>query len=83
MNEWIKQLAEQAGAYMPGPMGIAGGHPAVGFQDLELFEKFAELIVKECADVAKTLHYPHFGQESEDYEERFDVSFKEHFGFNN
>jgi hypothetical protein len=41
MNERIKQLAEQAGM---GPMGIAFSS--------EIMQKFAELIVKECAKVA-------------------------------
>jgi hypothetical protein len=42
MNERIKQLAEQAGF---NPYNYQGGNSA-------LFEKFAELIVRECAEVA-------------------------------
>ena len=45
MNEQIKQLAEQAGFYYTDKTGFitpAGCDPA----------KFAELIVKECADIA-------------------------------
>jgi len=54
MNERIKELAKQAGFAMeidndpnspPGWWG-AGHDPT--------FEKFAELIVRECADIAKT-----------------------------
>ena len=39
MNERIKQLAREAGFY---------ANP-----DVEKFEKFAELIVKECLDIAQ------------------------------
>jgi hypothetical protein len=45
MNERIKQLAEQAGFYYTDKTGFitpAGCDPA----------KFAELIVRECADIA-------------------------------
>ena len=43
MNERIKELAEQAGMhdFVLEAMGIG-----------EEFEKFAELIVRECADIA-------------------------------
>ena len=43
MNERIKELAEQAGF---NPYNYEGANAA-------LFKKFAELIVQECADVAK------------------------------
>ena len=39
MNERIRQLAIEAGFY---------ANP-----DVEKFEKFAELIIRECADIAK------------------------------
>jgi len=41
MNEKIKQLAEQAG-YLPDMFGI-------GHWDMPECQKFAELIVRECA----------------------------------
>ena len=41
MNERIKQLAEQAG-YLPDSFGI-------GHWDMPEFQKFAQLIVAECA----------------------------------
>jgi len=51
MNERIKQLAEQAGLrftqLMSNPMV-----PVVDGKETDL-EKFAELIVKECAEVCK------------------------------
>ena len=43
MNERIKELAEQAGI---GPWGITID------KSTEIFQKFAELIVKECANRA-------------------------------
>jgi hypothetical protein len=51
MNERIKQLAEQAGLrftqLMSNPMV-----PVVDGKETDL-EKFAQLIVKECADIAE------------------------------
>ena len=43
MNERIKQLAREAGFY---------ANP-----DVEKFEKFAELIVRECTDIANGTRY--------------------------
>ena len=62
MNERIKQLAEQAGFYYTDKTGFitpAGCDPA----------KFAELIVKECADIA---------DKAEPY--KANELIKEHFG---
>jgi hypothetical protein len=50
MNERIKELAEQAGF---NPYNYQGSN-------LALFEKFAELIVRECANVADE-NYIHRG----------------------
>ena len=44
MNGRIRELAEQAG-YLPDMFGI-------GHWDMPEFQKFAELIVRECADIA-------------------------------
>jgi hypothetical protein len=44
MNNQIKKLAEQAG-YLPDMFGI-------GHWDMPECKKFAELIVKECAEIA-------------------------------
>ena len=48
MNERIKELAEQAGYKHSDAVGMC--------EDYAYFdhEKFAELIVKECAEIAKT-----------------------------
>ena len=45
MNKRIKELAEQAG-YLPDMFGI-------GHWDMPECQKFAELIVKECAKVCR------------------------------
>jgi hypothetical protein len=44
MNERIKQLAEQAGI---GPWGITID------KSTEIFQKFAELIVRDCASICE------------------------------
>ena len=44
MNEQIRELAEQAGFY------VAMFDP--GNKDNAMIEKFAELLVRECADIA-------------------------------
>ena len=58
MNERIKQLAEQAGMIV----GDAGEFDMAKFMPKEV--KFAELIVRECADIAKKVD----GDESDDYQ---------------
>ena len=64
MNERIRQLAEQATTYHNGGLGT----------EIELFdkEKFAELIVRECASVCENSNYE-FGT-------IFTKMIKEHFG---
>ena len=57
MNERIKQLAEQAGMIV----GDAGEFDMAKFMPKEV--KFAELIVRECADIAKKVD----GVEGGDY----------------
>jgi hypothetical protein len=57
MNEKIKQLAEQANIHFS-RVGILDGDPngsarMVGYSKME---KFAELIVRECAEQVKNLH---------------------------
>ena len=64
MNQRIQQLAEQATTYHNGGLGT----------EIELFdkEKFAELIVGECASVCENSNYE-FGT-------IFTKRIKEHFG---
>lgn len=47
MNKRIKELAEQAG------IKVDWQHEDVQAIEMARFEKFAELIVKECTDIAK------------------------------
>jgi GGDEF domain-containing protein len=47
MNERIKQLAEQAGGHFGDGLEFA-----VVFGELDDFKKFAELIVRECVEIA-------------------------------
>ena len=57
MNERIRQLVEQAGGHFG-----EGLEFAVVFGELEDFEKFAELIVRECIQAVKNV-----GGYNEDY----------------
>ena len=70
MNERIKALAEQAGGEFY--EGFAGSTNFVKFAEND-FEKFAELIVRECAQVAADF-VPGYGLEP------FSKRFNEHYG---
>ena len=63
MNERIKELADQAGFIL---------HQMEGLPDYFVFnkEKFAELIVKECAEVAEDYDGAHY----------VGTAIKQHFG---
>jgi hypothetical protein len=82
MNERIKELAEQAFH----ETALYGGKCGDAYFDNRYNEKFAELIVKECAETAYT-----YASESENYEYYDDIGWdclpgdlkshiKEHFG---
>jgi hypothetical protein len=60
MNERIKQLAKQADPQFTSERNDDMGHALIG---TEAIEKFAELIVRECADVASMnqFQYDHVG----------------------
>lgn len=58
MNERIKRLAEQTGAKELGA-DLYGGE-FIGAIRLDFLEKFAEMIIKECADVATINQYQAF-----------------------
>ena len=53
MNEQIKELAEQAG------FKVNWQHEDVQAIKMARFEKFAELIVRECADVGSKFSMAH------------------------
>ena len=74
MNERIKQLAEQAGI---GPWGITID------KSTEIFQKFAELIVKECVLQCNEALVPYTGQPSMTHNYAVGLcqdKIKEHFG---
>jgi hypothetical protein len=54
MNKRIQELAEQVGAVRN--VLAMGRHDGVLFTEFEL-EKFAELIIKECAEIATINQY--------------------------
>ena len=56
MNERIRELAEQAGGEFY--TGFAGSPNSVKFMEQD-FEKFAELIVKECVNVVAVGSFLH------------------------
>ena len=64
MNERIQELAEQAALLGPSSR-IGNAHEAT--------EKFAELIIKECADLFKLVHT------DEQYQRRIDKTIYKHF----
>ena len=69
MNERIEQLADEAGADIWGDQVMASRHFDI--------EKFAELIVQECARIAT---YPELGDEESYYGNEFAKAIKKRFG---
>ena len=69
MNERIQELAKQ-----PGYIWHASGDPQVYEFTPEKLEKFAELIVRECADQFKLVYT------DEQYQRRIDKTILKHFG---
>lgn len=70
MNERIKELAEQAGL----ETGLVYGNP-------EGLQKFADLVVKECADIAlKSGNIANKNIAAKIESERIYQKIKEHFG---
>ena len=65
MNERITELILEAGKTIPGDKNI----------DADFCKKFAELIVKECADQFKLVYT------DEQYQRRIDKTILKHFGF--
>ena len=72
MNERIKQFAQEAG------FKVDWQHKDVQAIKMERFEKFTELIVKECARVL-TQHGAYFSGEGEPYHYAASL-IEEHFG---
>ena len=81
MNERIEQLAKQVGAVRN--VMAMGRHDGVLFTEFEL-EKFAELIVRECAEISEQSQW---SEAKGEYYEGFNEAMiyvsnkiKEHFG---
>lgn len=55
MNEQIKKLAQQAGFQ---------SYITTHEEDVAMFEKFAELLVRECARIAKATPCPYVDEEA-------------------
>lgn len=66
MNEKIKELAEAAGFYID-------SEPIINDSNNPRLEKFAELIVQECADIARV-----YSEEGVEY--NGGDAIREHFG---
>ena len=74
MNERIRQLAEQAREYVADAIEL--GFPQDQVDDIR-DEKFAELIVRECANIATN---PYLNDEESYYGNEFAKAIKKRFG---
>ena len=83
MNERIKELAEQANIRF-GRMAILDGDPRgmARFVSYSEFEKFAELLIRECAGYVSGAAEV-YTQEEQDACERAAVGLKNYFGVSN
>jgi hypothetical protein len=76
MNERIKELAEQAGGEFY--TGFAGSPNSVKFMEQD-FEKFAELIVKECVNVVEGGSFLHDQAPTAIFAKECSAAIKRHF----
>jgi len=72
MNERIKQLAEQAG-YLPDNFGV-------GHWDMPECQMFAELIIRECANIAKDVRIFYNEYDHNEINRVICTDIKQHFG---
>jgi hypothetical protein len=86
MNERIRELADQAGIHF-GRSAALDGNNIARFVTTSDMEKFAELIVRECAEQIKTQGISASSEDYGDYEIGFNAGLfhalrttKEHFG---
>ena len=77
MNERIRELAEQAGGEFY--TGFAGSPNSVKFMEQD-FEKFAELIVKECVNVVEGGSFLHDQAPTAIFAKECSAAIKRHFG---
>jgi hypothetical protein len=76
MNERIKELAKQAGSIYHNDDGDELTPALVG----KGLEKFAELIVKECAEICNKIYFDNY-PDAEDFERSEEGdAIKKHFG---
>lgn len=79
MNHRIVELAEQAGLKVESWMT----NPPKPFQILgstEQFEKFAESLIRECADLYDKSADNWFGPTTKDILKQYSIQLKKHFG---
>jgi hypothetical protein len=76
MNERIRELAEQAGGEFY--TGFAGSPNSVKFMEQD-FEKFAELIVKECVNVVEGGSFLHDQAPTAIFAKECSAAIKRHF----
>ncbi len=75
MNERIQELIEQATSYLPG----RGPYNGLTFDVFDK-EKFALLIVRECADICNKIYFDRY-PDAEDFERSEEGdAIKNHFG---
>lgn len=86
MNERIKELANSVGLFMQLP---SGPYPVqmTAEESVEAYKKFAELIVRECADTIENRAPGQMGKEGEGWTNGYDDGLKtgaflikKHFG---
>lgn len=78
MNERIRELAEQAKAFiLESEHAKIAEVSEVSFDKYSDLEKFAELIVKECSKIATN---PYLNDEESYYGNEFAKAIKQHFG---
>ena len=74
MNERIRELAEQASHQSP------DGYPVTIPYSKDFAEKFAELIVRECASICNKIYFDRY-PDAEDFERSEEGdAIKKHFG---
>ena len=77
MNTRIKELAEQAGGEFY--TGFAGSPNSIKFMEND-FEKFAELIVRECVGVVEGGSFLHDQASTAIFARECSGAIKQHFG---
>lgn len=71
MNERIRKLAEQAGFYFYDMHDVDGQDlgESIEADSFSAADKFAELLIQECAQICKTVGGDHIDNASKEYQE--------------